>query len=59
MTVLIADANKGYFLGFNPKIKFKKSSTNTSTFLVSHRKFKALYIFVEESGNNPFNLMYW
>jgi hypothetical protein len=59
MNVLITKANEDIIKGILPKVKFKESTKNTSTFSVTEKKFKELYDEVKTLGYNPFALMVW
>ena len=59
MTVLILNAHKPFFEGFNAKVKFTESTKNTSTFSITQKKFNQLYQYVIDKGNNPFTVMAW
>ena len=59
MTILIANPNKDIIEKFFGKVKFNESTTNTSTFNVSPKKFFEQYYKVKDAGYNPFALMAW
>ena len=57
MKVLIAKQNEEFFKGFDSKLKFTESTTNTSTFTITQTKFEKLRDWVRKQGYNPFSLM--
>jgi hypothetical protein len=59
MVVLIAKVNIPYFKEFDNKLVFQDNTTNTCTFKISDLKFKKLYLYIKEKGDNPYSLMSW
>lgn len=59
MTILITHVNKEYFLKKIPTLKFTPSTTNTSTFNISEKKFIKLRDEIKAEGVNPYAAMSW
>lgn len=59
MRVLITNVNKDYFKSILPKIEFKDSTKNTSTFECSKKQFEKVCNKVKEDGYNIYAVMSW